>query len=87
MEQQYLYLECVEKDKKRGQNKDSDQEVKPWRGWSALQTVVMLQQDWRYQLQTVVVWLLNPAIENLFLHNNHWKDKHVVTLWLWGMVR
>ena len=34
-----------------------------------------------------VVPLLNPAIQNLFLHNNHWKDKHVVTVWLCGVVR
>ena len=31
--------------------------------------------------------LLNLAIQNLFLHNNHWKDKHVVTVWLCGVVR
>ena len=31
--------------------------------------------------------LLNPASQNLFLHNNHWKDKHVVIVWLCGVVR
>jgi ABC-type nitrate/sulfonate/bicarbonate transport system ATPase subunit len=24
-------------------------------------------------------------MENLFLHNNHWKDKHMVTAWQCGM--
>ena len=32
MEPQDLELECAEEDKKRGQHKDSNQEVKPWRG-------------------------------------------------------
>ena len=67
MEQQYLYLECAEEDKRRGQHKVANQEVKPGRCW--------------------VMPLLNPAIQNLFLHNNHWKDKHVVTVQLCGVVR
>ena len=87
MGQQYLYLECAEEDKMRGQHKVADQEVKPGRCWAAMQTVVKLWQVWRFLLQTVVVPLLNPAIQNLFLHNNHWKDKHVVTIWLCGVVR
>ena len=41
----------------------------------------------RFQLQTLAALLLNLEIKNLFLHNNHWKDKHVVTVWLCGMVR
>ena len=87
MEQQYLYLECDEEDKRRGRHKVADQEVKPRRCRATPKMIVKLLQGWRLQLQTVVVMLLNSANQNLFLHNNLWKDKHVVTVWLCGMVR
>ena len=80
MERQYLYLKYAKEDKRRGQHKVADQKVKPGRCWATLQVIEKLRQGWRLQLQAVAVPLLNPAIQNLFLHNNHWKDKHVVTI-------
>ena len=54
MEQQYMYLECDEEDKRRGQHKVADQEVKSGRCWAALQAMEKPRQGWRLQLQT---WL------------------------------
>ena len=28
---------------------------------------------------------MHLMMENLFLHNNHWKDNHMVTVWQCGM--
>ena len=61
--------------------------MKLGRWGAALQAMEKLWQGWRLHLQTVAVLLLDPAIQNLFLHNNHWKDKHMVIVWLCGIVR
>jgi hypothetical protein len=37
----------------------------------------LLQQTWEHA---------HSVMENLFLHNEHWKDKHMVTVWQYGMV-
>ena len=87
MEQQCLYLECAEEDKRKDQHKVADLEVKPGGCWATPQTVVKLLPDWKFQLQTEAVPLLNPANQKLFVHNNHWRNKHVVTVRLCGMAR
>jgi hypothetical protein len=51
--------------------------------WSALQKKGRLRQSWDVLQQTGEH--VHLMMENLFLHNNHWKDKHMVTVWQCGM--
>ena len=83
-EQQYLYLECAEEDKRRDQHKAVYQEVNSGRSAAAPQVVVNLLSG---GFQTESVMVLKPANQNLFLHKNQWNDKHVVIVWQCGMVR
>jgi hypothetical protein len=59
--------------------------------WSVLQKLVRLRQNWDVLQQNRVALLqqtrehAHPMMENLFLHNDHWKDKHMVTVWQCGM--
>jgi hypothetical protein len=46
-------------------------------GWSDADPGCSFQQTWEHA---------HPVMENLFLHNDHWKDKHMVTVWQCGMV-
>jgi hypothetical protein len=49
-----------------------------WQSWDVLQQnlVALLQQTGEH---------MHLMMENLCLHNNHWKDKHMVTVWQCGM--
>jgi hypothetical protein len=87
MEKCDLYLEDAEEDMKRGLHILADQLEKQRMDWSVLQKLVRLRQN-RDVLQQNRVALLqqtgehaHPLMKNLFLHNDHWKDKHMVTVW------
>jgi hypothetical protein len=51
MEKRSLYLEGVEEDTRRGLHIVANQPENQWRDWSALQTLVKLQQNWVVLLQ------------------------------------
>jgi hypothetical protein len=51
--------------------------------WSVLQKQGRLRHSWDVRQQTGEHGHL--MMENLFLHNNHWEDKHMVTVWQCGM--
>jgi hypothetical protein len=89
MEKCDMYLEDAKEDIKRGLHRVADQLEKQWRDSSAL---VRLLQNWDDLLQNRVALLqqtsehAHPVMENLFLHNNHWKNKHMLIVWQCGMV-
>jgi hypothetical protein len=59
--------------------------------WLVLQKQGRLRQSWDVRQQNLAALLqqtkehVHLMMENLFLHNNHWKDKHMVTIWQCGM--
>jgi len=93
MEKCDLYLEDAEEDMKRGLHTPADQLEKQRMDWSVLQKLVRLRQNWDVLQQNRVALLqqtgehVHPLMKNLFLHNDHWKDKHMVTVWQCGMGR
>jgi hypothetical protein len=68
---------------KRGLHKTADQLEMQWMDWSVLQKMGRLRQSLDVLQQNLAALLqqteehVHLMMENLFLHNNHWKDKHI----------